>query len=377
MPLYLDFNATSPVDPRVLEAMVQVYREEFGNAGSRTHRFGQRASLLVEQARKRLADLLGVEKIEVLFTSGATESDNLAILGLAKWGAEQGRRHIISTVIEHKAVLEPLRYLEHQGFEVDLVPVGEGGRVDPQDVLQRVRRDTLLVTMMHANNETGVIQPVQEIGEALADSPTYFHVDAAQTVGKMVADLRSLRYDLLSVTAHKMYGPQGVGALILRRRGWQRPPVQPLMYGGGQEGGLRPGTLPVALIVGMGKAAELAVEEHARWQAHNRKVKESILQQLRQVEYQINGDLAHSLSNCLNISFPGVDSEALMLSVQEEIAISNGSACTSADYKPSHVLVAMGLSRERIESAVRISWGQYTPADIDLSPLIKFVRNAW
>lgn len=377
MPLYLDFNATSPVDPRVLDEMVHVYREEFGNAGSRTHVFGQRAGSLVDKARKQLAGLLAVDKTEVVFTSGATESNNLATLGLARWGWDQNRRHIISTTVEHKAVLEPLGHLQGQGFEVELVPVQTNGRVDPDQLLSRVRPDTLLVTMMHANNETGVIQPLEAVGRALVGTATYFHVDAAQTCGKLVQELRLLPYDLLSVSSHKMYGPQGVGALIVRRRGYERPPLRPIMYGGGQEGGLRPGTLPVALVVGLGKAAEIAGTEHAAWREHNLSLRAGILEQLHGVSHLINGDTQHCLPHCLNVSFPGVDSEALMLAVQDEIAISNGSACTSAEYKPSHVLVAMGLEREHIESAVRISWGPSTPRSLDLRPLVRFVRNAF
>jgi cysteine desulfurase len=371
--LYLDYNATTPVHPEVLEEMITVYKEHFGNAGSRTHRFGQDASQIVEQARRRVASLLGVEKHEVVFTSGATEADNIAILGLARWGAEQGRRHIISTQIEHKAILEPLQHLEKQGFEIELVPVGQSGRIDAGDLLRRVRPDTLMVSVMHANNETGVIQPVDEIGAALSATPTFFHVDAAQTVGKLVPDLRALKYDLLSVSAHKIYGPQGVGALI-RRKKFRHVPVQPVSFGGGQEGGLRPGTVPVALVAGLGKAAELADRHHGEWRKHSAGVKASILEQLTAVRHVVNGDLDYSLPSCLNVSFPGVDSEALMLATQNELAISNGSACTSAEYRPSHVLVAMGLAKEFVEGAVRISWGSEILV-VDLRQLVQFVKN--
>jgi len=374
MPLYLDYNATTPVHPEVLEAMVETYKENYGNAGSRTHVFGQRANQAVEWARSQIASILGVDKSEVIFTSGATESNNLAILGLAKWGAEQGRRHIISTEIEHKAVLEPLNYLKNQGFEIELVPPDRTGRISADDVLRRVRPDTLLVSVMHANNETGVVQPVHEIGEALSGTETYFHVDAAQTFGKLIDELQTLKYDLLSISGHKIYGPQGVGALIRRRRRHRRPPIQPLMYGGGQERGLRPGTLPVALIVGLGKAVEVAQREHSKWLSQARTVKESILQQLHAVHHVVNGSLEHSLPTCLNVSFPGIDSEALMLALREELAISNGSACTSAEYKPSHVLMAMGLDDSVVRSAVRISWG-YNITSVDLEPLISVVRS--
>ena len=216
MILYLDYNATAPVHPKVLDEMVRVYREEFGNAGSRTHAYGQRADEIVGRSRSQIATLLGIHGRELIFTSGATESNNLALVGLAPWGAEHGRRHIISTTIEHKAILEPLAYLERLGFEVELVPVGSSGRVDASALLDRVRSDTLLVTMLHANNETGILQPVAEIGEALARTPVFFHVDAAQTIGKEVESLRELGYDLLSITAHKIQGPQGIGGLVLK-----------------------------------------------------------------------------------------------------------------------------------------------------------------
>ncbi len=371
MPLYLDYNATTPVDPRVLDEMIRVYKEDFGNAGSRTHVFGQRASKIVDTARGQVAGLLGVDKSEIVFTSGATEADNLAILGLAEWGAENGKRHIISTPIEHKAVLEPLQHLAKQGFEVELVPVGESGRVDAEELCRRVRPDTLLVTVMHANNETGVIQPVDEIGEFLAKTDTYFHVDAAQTCGKLVEELRALKYDFLSVCAHKMYGPQGIGALVVRRRGYRRPPIEPLMYGGGQEGGLRPGTVPVALVAGFGLAADLATREHDAWRRHCLSIQQTLINQLDNIEYRLNGDREYVMPNCLNVSIMGLDSEAVMLALQGQVSLSNGSACTSADYRPSHVLVAMGLDRERIEQALRLSWGPGTDLNIDISRLLK------
>lgn len=373
MILYLDYNATAPVDPTVLDEMIHVYREEFGNASSRTHAYGQEANALVEAARGAIASLLGIERHEVIFTSGATESNNLAILGLAIWGEAQGRRHIVSTTIEHKAILEPLEHLRSRGFEIDLVGVSSSGRVAAEAVLERVRPDTLLVTMTHANSETGVIQPVGPIGDALAPTPTFFHIDAVQTFGKLVDELRLTRYDLASISAHKVYGPVGAGGLILRRAGRKRAPVRPLMFGGGQERGLRPGTLPVPLIVGFGKAAELALEHHREWNQQAKRIKTEVLSQLEQVRFSINGDADHILPTCINVSIDGVDSEALMLGIRDQIAISNGSACTSATYEPSHVLTAMGLSPERIESAIRLSWGPKAHS-VDLTPLLDFAR---
>lgn len=358
MPVYLDYNATTPVDPRVLEVMIDIYKNHYGNAASRTHQFGMEAKKMVNQARQSIAKILDTDPGEVIFTSGATESDNLAILGLAKWGKENGKTHIISTPIEHKAVLEPLHYLASQGYKIDLVPVGSSGRVDANEVIRRVRSDTLLVSVMHVNNETGVIQPVDKIGSALADTDTLFHIDAAQSFGKLVEEIRNTKYDLLSVSGHKIYGPQGIGALIIKRKNYRKPPLEPIMRGGGQEGGLRPGTLPVALIAGLGKAAELAAEEYRERDTHNREIRKAILDQLKEVEHIIIGDQSHIVSHTISIAFPGKDSEALMLQLKDRVAISNGSACTSHSYEPSHVLSAMGLDRGRIESTVRISWGQ-------------------
>ena len=261
--MYLDCNATTPVDPRVQAEVLTYLAEEFGNAGSRTHAYGQVAKDRVNRARQQVAAVVDARPEEVVFTSGATESDNLAILGLADHGTHAGRRHIISTQIEHKAVLEPLEEMARRGFEVTLLPPTAGGWIDPDAIRQALRPDTLLVSVMAVNNETGVIQPIPEIADALTGSEAYFHVDAAQAFGKQIEPLRHRRIDLMSISGHKIYAPKGIGALVTRRRGYQRPPLRPLLFGGGQERGLRPGTLPVALIAGLGTAAELALREHA------------------------------------------------------------------------------------------------------------------
>lgn len=356
-PLYLDYNSTAPLDPRVFEAMRPFFLEDFGNAGSRTHCYGQRAKEGAERAREEVARLVAARSDEVIFTSGATEANNLAILGLAAHGEATGRKHVLATAIEHKAVLEPLERLRSAGFEVELVPVTSGGYVEPDAVKERLRADTLLVSVMHANNETGVLQPVDEVAALFAGTQTYLHVDAAQTFGKEVETLRGLPYDFLSVSGHKIYGPKGVGALIARRRGGQKRPLTALIVGGGQEMGLRPGTLPVPLVVGLGAAARLAGEEHSTRQADARGVKEEFLLGLADVEYRLNGVSERTQAHVANVCFPGVDSEALMLSLKDSIAISNGAACTSASYSPSHVLKAMGLSDEEVSWSVRISWG--------------------
>jgi cysteine desulfurase len=251
-PVYLDCNATTPIEPEVGKLVRYFFEEEYGNEGSRTHGFGARAKEAVDRARAQIAHLVDSKINEVVFTSGATESNNLAILGLANWGRSHGKTHIVSTRIEHKAVLEPIEMLAKDGFEVDWVSPDSNGRVDAQELLQRVRPTTLLVSMMHANNETGVVQPILEVAQGLGDHPAWFHVDAAQTFGKLIPTLRDHRIDLMSASGHKIYGPKGVGVLIVRHRKKQKVPLHPLVFGGGQEQGLRPGTLPVPLVVGLG-----------------------------------------------------------------------------------------------------------------------------
>jgi cysteine desulfurase len=374
-PLYLDYNATAPLDPRVFEAMRPYFLEEVGNAGSRTHVYGQHAKQAVDETRQQVAALLGVKSPEeILFTSGATESNNLVILGLLPHAQATGRRHVLTTAIEHKAVLEPMDRLRTAGLEVELLPVTAGGYVEPDEVRRRLRPDTLLVSVMHANNETGVLQPVREIADLLADTKTLYHIDAAQTFGKEVETLRGLRCHFLSISAHKIYGPKGVGALYARREKGQRRPLTPLLVGGGQEMGYRPGTLPVPLVVGLGVAAELAGREYQDRRRAAAGVKERFLAALGCVEYRVNGDPAKTLPHVVNLGFPGTDSEALMLAVRDELAFSNGAACTSDTREPSHVLKAMGLDDDRIAEAVRLSWGPGI-ADIPAEILVDAVRS--
>lgn len=366
-PVYLDYNATTPLDPRVFESMKDWYLGPPANAGSRTHVYGQRASEAVELAREQVAKLIGCSPAEIYFTSGATESNNLAILGLTNYGDRHGRKHLISTVIEHKSVLEPLEEMRRRGFDVELVPVTSGGYVEPETIKKRLRKETLLVSVMHANNETGVFQPVSEISKSLMESEIFFHTDAAQTFGKEVEGLKGLRCDFMSISGHKIYGPQGIGALYISKGEGHRRPLEPIMYGGGQERGLRPGTLPVPLIVGLGTAARLAKDEYeSRWRIAE-KFKRHLLEALRQVEHQVNGDISRSQAHVLNVYFPGVDGEALMLSLREIAAVSNGSACSSADYSPSHVLAAMGLSEDRINQSIRLSWAGFPNVQLPTS----------
>jgi len=372
--IYLDCNATTPLEPDIEKIMIQYMSTDFGNAGSRTHEYGLRAKQAVQNARTQIADLINADKDEIIFTSGATESNNLAILGLANFGIESGQKHIISTQIEHKAVLEPLQILEEKGFEITLVPPNKQGWVDPNSIEKVLRDDTLLVSLMHVNNETGVTQPVSEIAKLLESRETIFHVDAAQGFGKEIDTLKNKRIDLMSISAHKVYGPKGIGALLTRKREYDRLPLQPLMFGGGQERKLRPGTLPVHLIVGFGLAAELAKKNHIARKKTCELFRKNALSMLEPLKPIINGIESLTVPHVLNISFPGLDNEALMVALKDIIAISNGSACTSQSYTPSHVLKAMQLPEEVIKGTVRISWCHMTKQP-DWGKVVKVIRS--
>ena len=355
-PVYLDYNATTPIDPRVFEAMGRPTLLDFGNPSSH-HVHGRAARLAVDEARSRVAELLRAQPGEIVFTIGATESNNLLLLGLADHGRRSGRRHILASSIEHSSVLGPLTVLSRQGFDVEYLPVSGAGCVDPDDVRSLLRFDTLLVSIMHANNETGVLQPVQEIAPLVAESNALFHVDAAQTFGKEVQELMGLDCDFLSISGHKILGPKGVGALYIKRAGRKRAVLSPIIHRGGQEMGLRPGTLPVPLIVGLGAAAELALHEHDSRRRRNSTLRREFLEALEQVNHVVNGDRARMQDHVLNVSFPGVDSKALMVSLRDCITFADGAACSSGSTTRSHVLTAMGLPEERISSSVRFSWG--------------------
>ncbi|HJQ02945.1 MAG TPA: cysteine desulfurase DndA [Jatrophihabitans sp.] len=370
--VYLDNNATTPVDSRVAAEVLTFMAHEYGNAGSRTHSFGQIAKERVNRAREEVAAVVAAKPEEVIFTSGATESNNLAILGLAVHGQNVGKRHIVSTAIEHKAVLEPLDVLAKRGFEITLVTPEPGGWVQAETIRDALRPDTLLVSVMAVNNETGVVQPVEEIAAVLADHDAYFHVDAAQGFGKLIEPLCSPRIDMISVSGHKVFAPKGIGALVARRRGYKRAPLEPLMYGGGQERGLRPGTLPVALIAGLGMASALALEEHDEREARAAATKTRALAALAPLGIVLNGDDKRTVPTTLNLAVPGVDSEAAIVALKDIVAISNGSACTSQSYEPSHVLAAAGLPDEQIAGALRFSWSHLTekaPWDVIASRL--------
>jgi cysteine desulfurase len=355
-PVYLDCAATTPLDPRVRDEMLPFLEAEFGNAGSRTHAWGQRARAAVEHARDQVAAVAAVGRADVIFTSGATESNNLAILGLAGQPA-----HIVTTAIEHHAVLGPIAELERRGFPVTRVAPDAHGVVAADRIVAAVRPDTVLVSVMHVNNETGAVQPVDEIADRLACTNVYIHVDAAQSFAREIEALRHPRIDLISASAHKLNGPKGIGALAMRRRDGRRPPLQPLMHGGGQERGLRPGTMPVALAVGFGAAAERAANEHVERRQRCVSFREALLAGLAPLSPTVNGDVHRSVPYILNLSFPGVVAEVVVDAWQDLVAVSNGAACTSQQYTCSHVLAAMGVPAWRSDGAVRLSWCAATP----------------
>jgi len=355
---YLDCNATTPIEPAVAKLVRHYMEEEFGNSGSRTHIFGLNAKSAIEKARLQVADVVGAEKDEVIFTSGATESNNLAILGLTATLNATRKNHIITTSVEHKAVLEPCAYLESQGFTVSYLVPDSKGAITVDAVQNAITESTGLVSVMHVNNETGVIQPISEIAELLEGKNIYFHVDAAQSFGKLLEPLTHPRIDLISVSAHKVYGPKGIGALVTRRRDYKRPPLNPLVYGGGQEKGLRPGTLPVPLIAGFGLAAELAQKNNKKWWENCDKTKQQALAVFNEIAPRYHGE--NTLPNVVNLSIPGINSEAAIVALKGVVAISNGSACTSSSYTTSHVLESMGLDEDEIKGALRISWCHMT-----------------
>ncbi|MFE5596596.1 cysteine desulfurase DndA [Streptomyces sp. NPDC056549] len=352
---YLDVAATTRVDPRVADVVLHWMTEDFGNAGSRTHEYGARAKKAVQEARAFLAATVGAKTEEVIFTSGATESNNIALLGIAPHGEKHERRHIITSAIEHKAVIEPLLHLQGKGFEVDFLEPGPSGRITTEAVLEKLRPDTLLVSLMHVNNETGVIQPVAELAERLRKTPTFLHVDAAQGYGKIPQDLKA-PIDMISISGHKIGAPKGVGALVTRRRGWDKAPLEPIMFGGGQERKLRPGTLPVPLIMGLYEAAKIFQEGQARWARDALAMRERMLTALGETRFHINGDADHTVPHILNVTFDGLNAEALIVRLKDQVAVATGSACTSASYTPSHVLTAMGLPEEVATNGLRFSW---------------------
>ena len=365
-PIYMDHNATTPVDPRVVEAMLPCMTEQFGNAASRTHAYGWAAAKLAEVARERLATGIGAHPEEIIFTSGATESNNLAIKGAA-WALERSGNHIVTCATEHKAVLDPFQALARKGFAVNVLPVDSVGRLDPGRLAAALVEGSILVSVMLANNETGTLQPIREIAAACRERGVLLHCDATQAVGKIPVDVDALGVDLLSFSAHKIYGPKGVGALYVRRRK-PRLHLVPLLDGGGHEQGLRSGTLNVPGVAGFGRALEIALEEMSHESVRLAQVRDRLDNAIRsRLEgVTLNGHPTERLPNTMNLSFEGVDGAALLVGVKE-VAVASGSACTSADPKPSHVLLAMGRSKELANASIRFSLGRAnTPQDVGI-----------
>lgn len=359
LPIYFDYAATTPVDPRVAEKMMQCLTLDgnFGNPASRSHRYGWQAEEAVDVARNQVADLIGADPREIVFTSGATEANNLAIKGAASFYQSKGR-HIITSLTEHKAVLDTCEQLEREGFSVTWLTPQPNGLIDLQQLTAAFRDDTVLVSIMHVNNETGVIQDIAAIGEMCRARGVLYHVDATQSVGKLPIDLTALPVDLMSFSAHKVYGPKGIGALYVRRQPRIRLDAQ--IHGGGHERGMRSGTLPVHQIVGMGEAYRIAKETMPEEMARLRTLRDRLWQGLSQLEaVTLNGDLQHSAATVLNVSFGYVDGESLIMALKD-LAVSSGSACTSASLEPSYVLRAMGLNEELAHSSIRFSLGRYS-----------------
>jgi len=365
LPIYFDNHATTQVDPRVVQAMLPYFTEKFGNAASRNHPFGWAGEEAVENARAQVASLIGATPKEIIFTSGATESDNLMIKGVAEMYREKGN-HIITQAIEHKAVLDTCKRLEKDGFEVTYLPVGKDGRVDPEDVRKAITPKTILITIMYANNEIGIINPVQEIGKIAKEHGIFFASDGVQAVGKIPVDVQKDNIDLLAISAHKIYGPKGVGALYVRRRN-PRVQLSAIIDGGGHERGMRSGTLNVPGIVGLGAACEIAQKEMAEESARLRKLRDRLKAGLEAKldEVFINGSLEHLLPNNLNMSFAYVEGESLLMGIND-IAVSSGSACTSATLEPSYVLKALGVGEDLAHTSIRFGLGRFnTEEEVD------------
>ncbi|NPT45667.1 IscS subfamily cysteine desulfurase [Paraburkholderia sp. 1N] len=363
LPIYMDYSATTPVDPRVVDKMIPYLREQFGNPASRSHSYGWTAERAVEEARENVAALVNADPREIIWTSGATESDNLAIKGAAHFYKSKGK-HIITVKTEHKAVLDTCRELEREGFEVTYLDVKDDGLIDLEKFKAALRPDTILVSVMSVNNEIGVIQDIEAIGEITREKGIIFHVDAAQATGKVEIDLQKLKVDLMSFSAHKTYGPKGIGALYVRRK--PRIRIEAQMHGGGHERGMRSGTLATHQIVGMGEAFRIAREEMATENERIRMLRDRLLRGLQDMEETyVNGDMEKRVPHNLNISFNFVEGESLIMAVKD-VAVSSGSACTSASLEPSYVLRALGRNDELAHSSIRFTVGRFTTEqDVD------------
>ncbi|CCG19669.1 cysteine desulfurase [Taylorella asinigenitalis 14/45] len=370
-PIYLDNSSTTPVDPRVVDAMVPWLYEKFGNPASRTHALGWEAEEAVEYARKQVAELVGADPREIIWTSGATESNNLAIKGAAHFYKDKGK-HLITVKTEHKAVLDTMRELERQGYEVTYLDVQENGLIDLEQLKNSIRSDTILISVMYVNNEIGVIQPIEQIGEITREKGIIFHVDSAQAAGKVDIDLQKLKVDLMSFSAHKCYGPKGVGALYIRRK--PRVRIEAQMHGGGHERGFRSGTLPTHQIVGMGEAFAIMKAEMHEEIPRIRAMRDRLLEGLSEIpDVYINGDMQSRIAHNLNISFNYVEGESLIMAIRD-VAVSSGSACTSASLEPSYVLRALGRDDELAHSSIRFTLGRFNTIE-EIEYTIQLVKS--
>lgn len=374
LPIYLDYSATTPVDPRVAELMAKYLTTEgvFGNPASRSHGFGWQAEEAVETARRQVADLLNADPREIVWTSGATEADNIAIKGCAHFNKKKGK-HIITSKIEHKAVLDTCRQLEREGYEVTYLDPDTDGIISPQAVADAIREDTTVVSIMHVHNEIGAINDIAAIGEICRERKVFFHVDAAQSAGKVEIDMATMKVDMMSLSAHKIYGPKGMGALYVRRK--PRVRIEAQMHGGGHERGMRSGTLPTHQIVGMGEAFRIAREEMDKDNEHALALRNKLWDALRDMEeVHLNGSLAQRVAGNLNVSFAFVEGESLIMALKD-LAVSSGSACTSASLEPSYVLRALGLDDELAHSSIRFSMGRFTTEE-EIDYTVGKVREA-
>ena len=371
LPIYMDYSATTPVDPRVVDKMIPYLRESFGNPASRSHPFGWEAEKAVETAREQVAALVNADPREIVWTSGATESDNLAIKGAANFYSSKGK-HIITVKTEHKAVLDTTRELERQGFEVTYLDVKDNGLIDIDVFKQAIRPDTILASVMMVNNEIGVIQDIEQLGEICREKGVIFHVDAAQATGKVEIDLQKLKVDLMSFSAHKTYGPKGIGALYVRRK--PRIRIEAQMHGGGHERGMRSGTLATHQIVGMGEAFRIAKEEMATENERIRMLRDRLYRGLNTMEeVYVNGDMEARVPHNLNISFNFVEGESLIMAIKD-VAVSSGSACTSASLEPSYVLRALGRNDELAHSSIRFTVGRFTTEE-EVDYVVDLLKN--
>ena len=358
LPIYLDYQSTTPMDPRVVEVMIDCMKNDYGNPHSRTHSLGWKAEEMVEIARKNVAELIGADPKEIFFTSGATESNNIAIKGVAHFYGATGRNHVITIATEHKCVINSVRDLEQEGFSVTFLPVQQNGLIDLKQLEAAITDKTCLVSIMAVNNEIGVIQPLAEIGALCRKKGAFFHTDAAQAFGKISLDVNAMNIDLMSISGHKIYGPKGIGAIYLRRK--PRVRIKPIFSGGGQERGIRAGTLPTPLVVGLGKAAEIAKNEMQKDFSHIKKLSDKLFDGVTKLTHvYLNGDLDQRYIGNLNFSFAGIEGESMIMAIKD-LAVSSGSACTSSSLEPSYVLHALGVSDDLAHTSIRFGIGRFT-----------------